>query len=78
MVTTVETAIGAALAHVGTVSELEFHYTPKHAGWLNLVEIEIGVLRTMCLDRHIEQRAVLETEIATWERRRNASREKIQ
>ena len=24
---------------------LEFHYTPKHASWLNMVEIEIGVLR---------------------------------
>ena len=23
---------------------LEFHYTPKHASWLNMVEIEIGVL----------------------------------
>jgi transposase len=60
------------------MSKLEFHYTPKHASWLNMVEIEIGVLRTMCLDRRIEQRSVLETEIATWERRRNANREKIQ
>ncbi len=51
---------------------------PKHASWLNMVEIEIGVLRTTCLDRRIEQRAELESEIATWERRRNASREKIQ
>ena len=25
---------------------LEFHYTPKHASWLNMVEIEIGVLRS--------------------------------
>ena len=24
---------------------LEFHYTPRHASWLNMVEIEIGVLR---------------------------------
>jgi len=24
---------------------LEFHYTPKHASWLNMVEIEIGVLK---------------------------------
>ena len=24
---------------------LEFHYVPKHASWLNMVEIEIGVLR---------------------------------
>src|SRR5882757_6258782 len=30
---------------------LEFHYTPKHASWLNMVEIEIGVLRGQCLDR---------------------------
>src|SRR6185437_13217366 len=29
---------------------LEFHYTPKHASWLNMVEIEIGVLRGQCLD----------------------------
>ena len=60
------------------MSKIEFHYTPKHASWLNMVEIEIGVLRTMCLDRRIEQRAELESEIATWERHRNASREKIQ
>jgi len=24
---------------------LESHYTPKHASWLNMVEIEIGGLR---------------------------------
>ena len=24
---------------------LDFHYTPKHASWLNMVEIEIGVLK---------------------------------
>jgi hypothetical protein len=29
----------------------EFHYTPKHASWLNMVEIEIGVLRGQCLVR---------------------------
>ena len=32
---------------------LEFHYVPKHASWLNIVEIEIGVLRSQCLDRRI-------------------------
>ena len=30
---------------------LEFHYTPEHASWLNMVEIEIGVLRGQCLNR---------------------------
>jgi transposase len=36
---------------------LEFHYTPKHASWLNMVEIEIGVLRGQCLDRRIDKRS---------------------
>src|SRR5450756_3237934 len=35
---------------------LEFHYVPKHASWLNMVEIEIGVLRGQCLDRRIATR----------------------
>ena len=30
------------------LQRLEFHYTPKHASWLNMVEIEIGVLRGQC------------------------------
>ena len=37
---------------------LEFHYTPKHASWLNMVEIEIGVLRGQCLDRRIGSASV--------------------
>src|SRR3954451_7781791 len=34
----------AAEAH-RILGRLEFHYTPKHASWLNMVEIEIGVLK---------------------------------
>jgi transposase len=56
---------------------LEFHYTPKHASWLNMVEIEIGVLKGQCLDRRIETRAQLEAEIAAWERDRNAAGARI-
>ena len=37
---------------------LEFHYVPKHASWLNMVEIEIGVLASQCLDRRIESSRV--------------------
>jgi transposase len=56
---------------------LEFHYVPKHASWLNMVEIEIGVLRTQCLDRRIPTREILESEIGAWERQRNASGDRI-
>lgn len=52
---------------------LEFHYTPKHASWLNMVEIEIGVLRGQCLDRRIADTQQLIAEIDTWERERNAT-----
>jgi transposase len=52
---------------------LEFHYVPKHASWLNMVEIEIGVLRTQCLDRRIATRQRLVSEIFAWERQRNAT-----
>src|SRR6202142_3639407 len=57
---------------------LEFHYTPKHASWLNMVEIEIGVFRGQCLDRRIGERDLLESEIAEWQRQRNASGARIQ
>jgi transposase len=54
------------------LKRLEFHHTPKHASWLNMVEIEIGVLRGQCLDRRIDDKQRLVSEIAAWERRRNA------
>lgn len=56
---------------------LEFHYTPKHASWLNMVEIEIGVLRGQCLDRRIDNPKRLVGEIAAWERHRNAAGDRI-
>src|SRR3954453_20918311 len=62
----------AAEAH-RILERLEFHYTPKHASWLNMVEIEIGVLKGQCLDRRINNQEDLEGEIAAWERQRNAS-----
>lgn len=56
---------------------IELHYVPKHASWLNMVEIEIGVLRGQCLDRRIEDREFLESEIAAWECSRNESGARI-
>jgi hypothetical protein len=42
-----------------------------------MVEIEIGVLRTMCLDRRIAHRATLEREVAIWVRQRNTSKARV-
>jgi len=52
---------------------LEFHYTPRHASWLNMAEIEIGVMRRQCLERRIDNRDLLKSEVDAWERRRTVS-----
>ena len=57
---------------------LEFHYTPKHASWLNMVEIEIGVLVRQCLDRRIADAPTLRRETAAWTRQRNDARARIE
>jgi len=52
--------------------KLEIHYTPKHGSWLNMVEIEISVLSTQCLDRRIPAKSILQREVLAWEQRRNS------
>jgi DDE superfamily endonuclease len=51
--------------------KLEFHYIPKHASWLNMVEIELSILGRQCLDRRIPDVETLRTEVAAWEQGRN-------
>ena len=50
---------------------LEIHYTPKHGSWLNMAEIEIGVLDRQCLSRRIPDQKVLRREVAAWQGQRN-------
>lgn len=51
---------------------IEFHYTPKHASWLNMAEIEIGILERQCLGRRLKDQVTITLEVAAWQRRRNA------
>lgn len=51
--------------------KLELHYTPKHGSWLNMAEIEIGVLSRQCLSRYIPTKELMTTETSAWENRRN-------
>ncbi len=59
------------------VSKLEFHYTPTHGSWLNMAEIENGVLSRQCLERRLPDAATLRHEVAAWQARRNAARATI-
>ena len=55
---------------------LEIHYTPKHGSWLNMAEIELGVLARQCLARRIPCQEILRQETRAWQDQRN--REAIQ
>ncbi len=59
------------------VKRLEFHHTPKHGSWLNMAEIEFGVLARSCLRRRVPNEATLCREIQALERERNATQATI-
>jgi len=59
------------------VSRLEIHYRPKHGSWMNMAETELSVLSRQCLDRRIDSKELLTTEVAAWEQERNSRTCKI-
>ena len=56
------------------LNRLEFHYTPKHGSWLDMAEIEIGVLCEQCLAERIPDEETLCREVTAWEKSRNEQR----
>ena len=57
--------------------KLEIHHTPKHGSWLNMAEIELGVLGRQCLDRRIENTATLRHQVGAWQVDRNTRTAKV-
>jgi hypothetical protein len=53
---------------------LEFHYTPKHGSWLNMVELEISVFDRQCWDRRIGDVETLHCQTQALQEQRNAAR----
>lgn len=53
------------------LKRLRLHFTPAHASWLNMAEIEIGVMEAQCLDRRIACEFDLYREVMAWEASRN-------
>ncbi|MBY0458507.1 MAG: transposase [Gemmataceae bacterium] len=58
-------------------ARLEFHYTPKHASWLNMAELELSVLSRQCLSRRIPDTQTLAAEVNAWQDARNRNEVKI-
>ena len=56
---------------------LEFHFTPKHGSWLNMVEIEFSALVRQCLKRRIGSITQLKAAVQAWVKQRNRKKIKI-
>ena len=55
----------------------EFHYTPKSASWLNMIEIEFSALARQCLDRRIATLEQRRQEVLVRMQERDAKKIKI-
>jgi transposase len=53
------------------IDRFEFVFTPKHGSWLNMAEIELHVLNSQCLNRHIATIDEIKQEIEEWQNHRN-------
>jgi hypothetical protein len=60
------------------LARVQFHYTPKHASWLNMAEIEIGVMERQCIGGRIGTESRLISEVQAWEQRRNQAQCRIE
>jgi len=59
------------------LGKIEFYYTPKHASWLNVAEIEISAMDAECTGRRIGDKKTLTKEVRAWAKRRNKDKKKI-
>jgi hypothetical protein len=50
----------------------EVHYTPKHASWLNIAEIELSVLARQAVNARVSSLEQFFERVASWQQRRNA------
>ena len=69
--------LGKAAATV-LLRRVTFHHTPKHASWLNMAEIEIGIMDRQCTGQRIATVELLQTEVESWQQQRNAAKRGIE
>jgi hypothetical protein len=56
---------------------IEFVHTPKHGSWLNMAEIELGLLKRVGLTQRVGSREELEQQVAVYQTNRNTKQTKI-
>jgi hypothetical protein len=56
---------------------LEIHYTPKHGSWLNMAEIELGVMGRQCIGHRTPDRELLAAQVRAWTAARNRRHSRV-
>lgn len=59
------------------LEKITFYYTPKHASWLNMAEIEINMMERECLGKRIGSEEFLKQRLEPWTEERNKEQKKI-
>jgi hypothetical protein len=59
------------------LEKIEFHYTPKHASWLNRAATELNLMNSQCLNRRLDNQSLIAAEVAAWEKKRNLAKARI-
>ena len=67
-------AVWGREAAQAVLRRVEFHYPPKQARWLNLAELEIGLLEKQGTGRRMATPALVAAAVAAWQPRRNAEK----
>lgn len=62
----------------GLLQRVKFIYTPKHASWLNMAEMEISVMDRQCTGGRIESKEKLTAELKAWANHRNKNKNTIE
>ena len=58
-------------------NRFEWHFTPKHGSWLNMAEIEIGVMSRQALAKPLPDMESFMNQVKCWTMKRNAECTKV-
>ena len=59
------------------IDRFEFINTPRHGSWLNMAEIELRILNSQCLNRHIATIDEMVQEVKAWQEHSNNKKRTI-
>ena len=58
-------------------TRFEWHYTPKHASWLDMAEIEIGIMSRQALVKPMPDMESFKKQVKSWTQMRNSECAKV-